>query len=205
MAIQLPRWHSGAEEQSVFSLSPKTICSAPASVLQVETQQTANLLHTLLYSRYTPGEEVVLTCTNYRNPLKAGRISGFRITLSDRETPQNLVAAYPAWSFTIDELEPQQLPAPLIFTFYPHGSDEPSAGPLNVQTDSGVSIEFNMGAVPVDDKGCFVKYTFPSDMPLPSTALAGGYLSSKEKGEQMMYSSANGINLQQDFEYFIRN
>lgn len=159
----------------------------------------------MLFSKYTPGSEIILTCTNYRNPLKAGTIAGFKITVSDRETPSNLVAIYPQWSFVISDLAPQDLPAPLKFELFRFNSDEPSQTSLPIQTDIGLSIEFNMGVIPVDDRGCYVKYTFPLDMPLPTTALSGGYLSSKDVGEQMMLSSANGINLQPNVEYFIRN
>ena len=196
ITILLPDWFSGSDRQTgVFSLSPKTICSAPTSVFTVETQQTASLAHTLLYSKYTVGSEIELTCTNYRNPLKAGIISGFRISVSDRETPSNLVAIYPQWSFTVSELAPLELPLPLKFELFSLNSDVPTQTSLPIQTDIGLSIEFNMGVIPVDDRGCFVKYTFPFDMPLPESALSGGYLSSRDSGEQMMLSSANGINL----------
>jgi len=62
-----------------------------------------------------------------------------------------------------------------------------------------------MDLIPIDDTGCFVKYTFPDDIPLPSTSLQGGYQSDQAAGYKMMYSSTNGINLKRDIEYFIRN
>lgn len=118
LAIGIPEWYPGAEEQSVFSLQPKTICSAPADVIKIETQQTANLVHTILFSKYTPGKEIELKCSNYRNPLKAGEIRGFKITLNDRETPQNLIAEYPSWSFKIDKLSPRKLKEDLKFELF---------------------------------------------------------------------------------------
>lgn len=43
-----------------------------------------------------------------------------------------------------------------------------------------------MGEVPVDNTGCYVKYTFPNDFVLPSNALKGGY-----QGSGMMEKSGN--------------
>jgi len=45
--------------------------------------------------------------------------------------------------------------------------DTPTS-PVPIQTEVGISIEFNMGVVPIDNTGCYVKYTFPKDMPLTS-------------------------------------
>lgn len=73
---------------------------------------------------------------------------------------------------------------------------------MPIQTEVGISIELDMGPIPIDNLGCYVKYTFPNDMPLPAGVL-GGYQSSALGGYQMMYSSTNGINLKRDIEYFI--
>ena len=186
LAVKLPSWYFGSDAASVFSINPKTICSAPRDVLTVETQLTANLVHTLIYSEYTPGKEIVLTCSNYRNPIQAGTISGFEMSLSDRETPYNLIARYPEWSFTIPKLEPRELRSQLSFALFVNGSDEPTQDPVSIQTKVGLSIEFGMGAIPVDSRECYVKYSFPYDVPLPEDGL--GYLSSSEEGKQMMLS-----------------
>lgn len=205
MSITIPDWYDGGTE-SVFSLNPSpTICSAPDAVIKIATQQTSNKVHTIIFTSYTPGSEIVLTCSNYRNPIYASTIAGFQMTIRDLETPNNLVAIYPAWGFTIATLLPRALPLPLKLALYEQDSDEPSLNPVPIQTDVGISIEFEMGEVPIDGKGCYVKYTFPNDVPLPATILRGGYQSFSALDYRMMYSSSNGINLKRDVEYFIRD
>lgn len=51
-----------------------------------------------------------------------------------------------------------------------------------------------MGDLPIDNTGCFVKVTFPKDMPLPSAALAA-YQSDEKAQMRMLESPTNGFNL----------
>jgi hypothetical protein len=74
---------------------------------------------------------------------------------------------------------------------------------MPIQSIVGLSIEFDMGPIPIDTSGCYVKYTFPNDIPLPANGLS--YLSSDDVGKKMMFSSSAGINLVEENDYFIRN
>jgi len=203
ISIDLPFWYEGGTEL-VFRQS--TICSSqPVDVISIDTQTTSNGQHRIIFSKYKEGSEITLVCNNYRNPIYARTIPGFGMSVSDREEPINLIAKYPNWSFKIDKLAPRGLPADALFDFYLNNDNNPTAAAVPIQTEVGISIEFDMGDVPIDNKGCFVKYTFPNDMPLPTGILNGGYQSIDTPGKQMMLSSTNGINLKNGIEYFINN
>ena len=75
-----------------------------------------------------------------------------------------------------------------------NNSDAPTS-PVPIQTEIGISIEFNMGVVPIDNTGCYVKYTFPKDMPLTSEVY--GYL-----GYDMMAKDDGEANLRPKLEYW---
>lgn len=106
----------------------------------------------------------------------------------------NFVAIYPDWSFNIEKLAPRKLKSPIVINLYETGSNLPHVGQVLIQTEHAFSIEFDMVDVPVDNQGCYVKYTFPQDIALPDAKLTG-YQSSKEPGEAMMLSATGSRNL----------
>lgn len=69
---------------------------------------------------------------------------------------------------------------------------------MPIQTEVGLSLEFKMGLIPIDDTGCFVKYTFPNDIQLPTTTLT-------YQGYDMMQNDRGSSNLNVKNEVFITN
>ena len=61
-----------------------------------------------------------------------------------------------------------------------------------------------MDLIPIDNKGCYVKYTFPDDMRLPNEPLQA-YLSSTEPGKKMMMSPTTGQTLILKDDVFYEN
>lgn len=55
-----------------------------------------------------------------------------------------------------------------------------------------------MGVVPIDNTGCYVKYTFPPDMPLTSEV----YI---YQGYDMMTKDDGSVDLRPKLEYWIQN
>jgi hypothetical protein len=110
----------------------------------------------------------------------------------DRESPPNLIAKYEPWGFDTYELKEQTFTSGLLFKLYdPVISETPtSPDPVPIQTRVSLSIEFNMDQIPIDNTGCYVKYSYPNDMRLPSDPLQG-YISSEDPGKKMMLSSAS--------------
>ena len=93
------------------------------------------------------------------------------MTLKDREELNKEIATYPIWTMVISTLLPYSLPGTVTFDFYENNSDTPSTSAVPIQTVVGISIDFNMDVVPIDNTDCYVKYTFPNDIQLPSTPL----------------------------------
>lgn len=114
--ISVPAWFKdAATSDSVFSFNPKTLCSEKNGLITIINQQTSNFEHTIIYSEYkqdTP-TELILTCTNYKNPTYAHTITGFRISLKDRESPPNLIAIYKGFSLEISSLKERELESEL--------------------------------------------------------------------------------------------
>lgn len=115
--------------------------------------------------------------------------------MSDNEQIPNQIAKYPQFSFDAQDLVARQIASGINFNFYLNNEDNPTS-PVPIQTDAGLSIEFDMGKVPIDTSGCYVKYTFPNDIPLPEEPLI--YL-----GYDMMANSRGSSNLNIDSEVFI--
>jgi hypothetical protein len=68
----------------------------------------------------------------------------------------------------------------MIFQFFLDNSNDPTTpDPVPIQKEVGISIEFSMGPIPIDNQGCYVNYSFPNDMRLPAGALQS-YQSSKD-------------------------
>jgi hypothetical protein len=101
-------------------------------------------VHKIIFTKYETGKDIKLVCTNYRNPIYAKIIPGFGLKVEDREEPNNYVAQYPNWNFVIDTLASRELPMPLKFDFYMNNSDSPTTDLVPIQTDVGLSIEFDM-------------------------------------------------------------
>ena len=146
-----------------------------------------------------------MVCSNYKNPLQAMTVTGFSLTVSDREAPNNLVAVYPEFELKIAELEPRQLDGLLQFHLQEMelSDQENQDNRVSVQTEVALTLEFDMGDIPIDNLGCFTKFTFPSDMPLPSTPLRAGYISSSYPGHRMLLPLAGKTLTSSD--YFIAN
>lgn len=62
---------------------PKTQCSS--SQITIQSQQTNTEEHFIYFSTYTPGSELVLSCTNYNNPIYNQVVTGFEFIVSDNE------------------------------------------------------------------------------------------------------------------------
>ena len=60
----------------------------------------------------------------------------------------------------------RELKSQLGIEFYEKDSGELIEKPVAVQTEVTLSIQFDM-PIPVDDTGCHVKYTLPSELTLP--------------------------------------
>lgn len=60
-------------------------------------------------------------------------------------------------------------PSSAVPTFeYFEGTSNDAKVPIQIQMLGAISIQFDMGYVPIDNTGCFVKYSFPNDLPLRS-------------------------------------
>ena len=97
----------------------------------------------------------------------------FYMEMLDRESPPNLISKYEPWGFDTYELKEQTFTSGLAFKLFdPVISETPtSPDPVPIQTRVSLSIEFNMDQVPIDNTGCYVKYSYPNDMRLPSDPL----------------------------------
>jgi len=153
-------------------------------------------VHNIYFSQYTGGP-ITIQCSNYNNPIYSTVVTGFSITIVDREEPTNNIATYPSWQFTANNLLPRKLSSELTFEFFLDNSDTPTS-PVPIQTEVGISISFNMDTIPIDDTGCFVKYTFPNDMAMVS-------LPYTYQGYDMMSKPGGSSNLILKDQVFINN
>lgn len=78
-----------------------------------------------------------------------------------------------------------------------NNADTPTT-PVPIQTAVGISIAFNMGLIPVDNLGCYVKYSFPDDFKLTSAVMT-------YQGYDMMTTSTGNSNLALNQDVFIKN
>jgi len=125
----------------------------------------------IYFSSFNGINPVVIQCNNYNNPIYSMTVAGYVIKIVDNEIPPNLIADYPPWSFSAAGLLPRTLTTDITFQFYLNNEDT-ATSPVPIQTSVGISIEFNMGTIPVDNLGCYVKYTFPSDIPMGAKSFA---------------------------------
>jgi len=151
----------------------------------------------IIYTEYSGQPTITITCNNYNNPVYSKVVTGFEIRVVDAEQPPNLVADYPPWSLDASTLVARTLTTDLGFKFFLNNEDTPTK-PVPIQTESGIEIGFDMGTIPIESSGCWLKVTFPDDF--VNTANVMTY-----QGYDMMLTSRGTDNLNVNSEVFIKN
>lgn len=198
LVLTIPKWYVTATT-TVFNVSPKTECSSPTVQGSTIAQQTSigSNQHYFYFKEFTGTATTPITikCSNYNNPIyDTAAVGPFAVKVQDLEEPPNDIVAYPSFTFDAVGLGARTALLPLAFQLFT-GSSGTVSNPIAIQTSGSIAIEFEMGAVPVDDTGCYVKYTFPNDFVLPATALrsyqGSGIMATANKPPAEEYATLN--------------
>ena len=88
--------------------------------------------------------------------------------LKDAENDPNIITSYPSWTMAVTTLKSVTLASDPTFDWFLKGADKPVTVAFAIQELGGISIQFNMGDIPVDKNGCYILFEFPNDIRLDS-------------------------------------